>query len=124
MSTSCGLWTEHGLQAVGLQDAARLSCSVEDVGGRALSEQGEGNGWGESETAGVGTQESRTTGSCNLTASSSPMLIATDIALLSESNGVSSMFRQETAAAMLSMVTSRVRGVASLGVVAWLVSVS
>lgn len=124
MSTSCGLWTEHGLQAVGLQDAARLSCSVEDVGGRALSEQGEGNGWGESETAGVGTQESRTTGSCNLTASSSPMLIATDIALLLESNGVSSMFRQETAAAMLSMVTSRVRGVASLGVVAWLVSVS
>lgn len=125
MSTSCGLWIEHGLQAVGLQGAARSSCSVEDVGGRALSEQGEGNGWGESEPASVGTQESRTTGSCNLTAaSSSPMLIATDKALLSESNGVSSMFRQDTAAAMLSMVTSRVRGVASLGVVAWLVSVS
>lgn len=124
MSTSGWLWTELGLQAVGLQGAARWSCSVEDVGGRAPSEPGEGNGWGESERAGVGTQEPTTTGSCNLTASSSPMLTATDIALLSESNGVSSMFRQETAAAMLSMVTSRVRGVASLGVVAWLVSVS
>lgn len=123
MSTSGWLWTELGLQAVGLQGAARWSCSVEDVAGRALSEPGEGNGWGESERAIVGTQEPKTTGSCNLT-SSSPMLTATDIALLLESNGVSSMFRQETAAAMLSMVTSRVRGVASLGVVAWLVSVS
>lgn len=124
MSMSCWLWTELGLQAVGLQSAARSSCSVEHVGGRALSEQGEGSGWGESEIAGAGTQEPMTTGSCDLEASSSLMLTANDIALLSESNGVSSMFRQETAAAMLSMVTSRVSGVASLGVVAWLVSVS
>lgn len=52
-------------------------------------------------------------GSCALAASSSPMSMAT-----------AAPSKQVAAAAMVSMVTSRVRGAASLGVVAWLVSVS
>lgn len=70
------------------------------------------------------TKEPVAIGSCNLAASSSLTLMATEAGILSESNDVSSTSRQDTAAAMLSMVTSRVRGAASLGVVAWLVSVS
>lgn len=61
-------------------------------------------------------------GSCAPAASSSLMSMATVAAILS--NCVSLTSRQFAAAAMVSMVTSRVRGAASLGVVAWLVSVS
>lgn len=45
MSTSLGLWTELGLQAVGVQVAAGSSFSVGDVvpTGRALSEPEEGS---------------------------------------------------------------------------------
>lgn len=63
-------------------------------------------------------------GSCAPAASSSLMSMATVAAILSETNCVSLTSRQFAAAAMVSMVTSRVRGAASLGVVAWLVSVS
>lgn len=63
-------------------------------------------------------------GSCVPAASSSPMSMATVATIRSETNRVSFTSKQVAAAAMVSMVTSRVRGAASLGVVAWLVSVS
>lgn len=44
--------------------------------------------------------------------------------ILSETNRLSFTSKQVAAAVMVSIVTSRVRGAASLGVVAWLVSVS
>lgn len=62
--------------------------------------------------------------SCALAASSSPMSMATVASILSETKRAPFTSKREAAAAMVSMVTSRVRGAASLGVVAWLVSVS
>lgn len=50
--------------------------------------------------------------------------MATMAASCSETYRVSFTSKQVAAAAMVSMVTSRARGAASLGVVAWLVSVS
>lgn len=50
--------------------------------------------------------------------------MSTVASILSETNCASFTSKKDAAAAMVSMVTSRVRGVASLGVVAWLVSVS
>ena len=52
------------------------------------------------------------------------MSMATEATILSEANGVSFTSKQEAAAVMVSMVTSSVRGATSLGVEAWLVSVS
>lgn len=52
------------------------------------------------------------------------MSMATVATIRSETNRVSFTSKQVAAAAMVSMVTSRARGAASLGVVAWLVSVS
>lgn len=54
----------------------------------------------------------------------SSMSTTTVATALSDANRVSFTSRQEAAAVMVSMVTSRVRGAASLGVEAWLVSVS
>lgn len=86
--------------------------------GSAASELGEGRGGGEAavqtiatETTCLGTDES-------VAASSSPISTVTVGTILSFTS------RQVAAAEMVSMVTSRVRGAASLGVVAWLVSVS
>lgn len=52
------------------------------------------------------------------------MSMATVPTILSETNCVSFTSKQVAAAEMVSKVTSKVRGVASPGVVAWLVSVS
>lgn len=71
-------------------------------------------------TVWCGTGESVATGSC----APSPISTVTAAVILSEANCVLFTSRQDATAAIVSMVTSRVRGVASLGVEAWLVSVS
>lgn len=70
----------------------------------------------------LGADESVATGSCSSAAS--PISTATAAAVLSEANRVSLASRRLAAALMVSIVTSRARGAASLGVEAWLVSVS
>lgn len=62
--------------------------------------------------------------SCAMAALSSVRSMATVASIFSETNCTSFTSRWVTTAAMVSMVTSRARGAASLGVVAWLVSVS
>lgn len=64
------------------------------------------------------------TGSCAPAAFSSLVSVATVATILSETNRVSFTSKHVATAAMVSIVTSRARGAASLGVVAWLVSVS
>lgn len=135
VSTTLGLESVLGLQVltIGVQGARSSCCFMGDVVTtvRATSEPGEGRGFGEAillttatETICLKTDESATTGSCSPVASSSLMSTATEATFLSETNRVSFASKQVAAAAMVSIVTSRVRGAASLGVVAWLVSVS
>lgn len=75
-------------------------------------------------TVWLGAGKSVATGSCALAASASLVSIAAVVAILPEANCFSFTSKQVAAAVTVSMVTSRVRGRASLGVEAWLVSVS
>lgn len=72
----------------------------------------------------MGTDNSVAMGSCVPEASSSHMSTATAATILSETSWASLSSKRVATAVMVSMVTSRVSGAASLGVVAWLVSVS
>lgn len=124
-----------GLQVLSIgEHGARSSCCfMGDVAstGRTTPEPGEVRGCGEAAlvttatvTVWLGTNESVSLGSCAPAASASLMSMATVATILSEAKRVSFTSKQVAVAAMVSMVTSRVRGAASLGVEAWLVSVS
>lgn len=134
-STTLGLRTITGLPVltIGVHGVRSSCCFVGDVvtTGRATSESGDSRGCGEADpvttatvTARLGTNESVASVSCTSAASSSPMSMATAPTNLSETNRVSFTSKQVAAAVMVSMVMSKARGAASLGVVAWLVSVS
>lgn len=116
--STVGLQSELGLQALtaGIQTAGSNSFTGDLLTTlRTTSEPG---------PVCLGAEESLAEGFCAPVGPSSLMSTVAVAAVLSQTNRVSFTSRRMAAAAMVSAVTSRVRGVASPGVVAWLVSVS